>query len=482
MAIYDVTKKIASEKKQTIRAVITSPNPEQEEIIKEGIGVLEQEDGAHTWGISSSPMYARKGKIEFFFDSFALLAIKNSLKQSTLSLFNCNSKTLEPEFTKKSEYNMYSGLCWSPGLRRCWSPTAEAAQSPASGPRSSSRRRRSSSSSSSSRARWRRPRPRHRSGRRRDLAGAVRRGGGARHPPLPTRHGLELRRGRGRPAPGAAARPVRVLQSDDTAPDLSAAATPVQLSSTPEQTPDVDFFLLDGYGRSDQLEQTVGFDNAAFLAALTRRGFEVHDDATAAYPVTFLSLAATLSMDYPAEPGELRITAPSSTRSAGTTRSSTPSTGSATSSPSPPTTRPSTVASRWIFCIEPSAEEIEGVGGEREVAIMGATPLTTLLPALGIHISPLRGYLSPEDVVREVARERSGEPVFAYAHILAPHPPYRYLEGCALREDLTGPEIDYWGEAAGEGGEGYRQAIEWSTAACCARSKRSKLRIRTRSS
>ena len=110
MAIYDVTKKIASEKKQTIRAVITSPNPEQEEIIKEGIGVLEQEDGANTWGISSSPMYARKGTIEFFFDSFALLAIKNSLKQSTLSLFNCNQKTLEPEFTKKSEYNMYSGL------------------------------------------------------------------------------------------------------------------------------------------------------------------------------------------------------------------------------------------------------------------------------------------------------------------------------------------------------------------------------------
>ena len=62
--------------------------------------------------------------------------------------------------------------------------------------------------------------------------------------------------------------------------------------------------------------------------------------------------------------------------------------------------------------------------------------------------------------MREVARERSGEPLFTYAHLLTPHPPYRYLEGCALREDLTGPEIDYWGEADGEGGEQYRQAIE----------------------
>ncbi len=56
--------------------------------------------------------------------------------------------------------------------------------------------------------------------------------------------------------------------------------------------------------------------------------------------------------------------------------------------------------------------------------------------------------------------ERAGEPLFTYAHLLTPHPPYRYLEGCALREDLTDPEIDYWGEAAGEGGAGYSRAVE----------------------
>ena len=112
------------------------------------------------------------------------------------------------------------------------------------------------------------------------------------------------------------------------------------------------------------------------------------------------------------------------------------------------------------LCIEPHAGEVEGVGGEREVAILGATPFATVLPALGIHVSPLRGYLSPEDVVDEVTTARSGKPLFTYAHLLTPHPPYRYLEGCALRDDLTAPEIDYWGDAAGEGGEQYRQAIE----------------------
>ena len=62
--------------------------------------------------------------------------------------------------------------------------------------------------------------------------------------------------------------------------------------------------------------------------------------------------------------------------------------------------------------------------------------------------------------MREVARERSAQPLFSLVHLLTPHPPYRYLEGCALREDLTDPEIDYWGEASGEGGEQYGQAVK----------------------
>ncbi|MDQ3103308.1 MAG: hypothetical protein M3Q53_05670 [Actinomycetota bacterium] len=244
------------------------------------------------------------------------------------------------------------------------------------------------------------------------------------------------------------------------APDLSASADPVQISSPPEQLPDVYFFLLDGYGRADQLERTVGFENAVFLDALGRRGFRIQDQATAAYPTTFLSLGATLSMDYPAEPGELEDHTPYFDAIGGdnevvevfhrlgyqfafaTDYSS------------------FECGEQVDLCIEPPDGEVEGVGGEREVAILGATPLATLLPALGIHFSPLRGYLSPQDVVREVARRRSGEPLLAYAHLLTPHPPYRYLEGCTLREDLDEPGIDDWGEAAGEGGEQYRRAIE----------------------
>ena len=245
-----------------------------------------------------------------------------------------------------------------------------------------------------------------------------------------------------------------------TTPAPDPGGAPVRVSSSAQRSPDVYFFLLDGYGRADQLERTVGFDNAAFLGALARRGFEVHERATAAYPVTFLSLASTLSMDYPAEPGALEDHTPFFD-AVGGENEVVEAFGRLGYEFAFATDYSSfECGPRVDLCIEPSGERVEGVGGEREVAFLGATPLATLLPAFGVHISPLRGYLSPEDVVREVARQRSGEPLFTYAHLLTPHPPYRYLEGCALREDLTGPEIDYWGEADGEGGEQYRRSIE----------------------
>jgi hypothetical protein len=176
--------------------------------------------------------------------------------------------------------------------------------------------------------------------------------------------------------------------------------------------------------------------------------------------VTFLSLASTLSMGYPAEPGELDDYTPYFDAVGGENEVVDAfqrlgyEFAFATDYSSFDCGNP------VDLCIEPDAGRLDGVGGEREVAILGATPLTTLLPALGVRLSPVRGYLSPEDVVREVGRERSARPVFSYAHLLTPHPPYRYLEGCALRGDLTDPEIDYWGEAAGEGGEQYGQAVE----------------------
>jgi hypothetical protein len=226
------------------------------------------------------------------------------------------------------------------------------------------------------------------------------------------------------------------------------------------RSPDVYFFLLDGYGRADQLKATVGYDNSRFLRSLGRRGFAVHDRATAAYPVTFLSLASTLDMGYPALPGDLKDYTPffDAVEGENLTVSTFHELGyhfafgsdySALDCGEP-----------VDLCIEPERTRVEELIGEREHALLRATPLTEILPAVGIHPSPLSGRLSPQEIVEAVAREDSDQPVFAYGHILAPHPPYRYVKGCELKPDIRDPSLIYWGERDGGGGAGYRQAAE----------------------
>ena len=62
--------------------------------------------------------------------------------------------------------------------------------------------------------------------------------------------------------------------------------------------PDIYYVVLDGYGRSDRLREYFGFDNAPFVAALRERGFVVDDRAIANYAHTYLSLASSLNFEY----------------------------------------------------------------------------------------------------------------------------------------------------------------------------------------
>ena len=65
-----------------------------------------------------------------------------------------------------------------------------------------------------------------------------------------------------------------------------------------ENSPDIYYIILDGYARADVLRDMYGFDNSAFVSALTERGFHVADDSRSNYMQTALSLASTLNMEY----------------------------------------------------------------------------------------------------------------------------------------------------------------------------------------
>ncbi len=62
--------------------------------------------------------------------------------------------------------------------------------------------------------------------------------------------------------------------------------------------PDIFFLLLDGYGRADQLERVMGWDNSPFLNSLERSGFLVMDQNKSNYCQTALSLGSMLNLDF----------------------------------------------------------------------------------------------------------------------------------------------------------------------------------------
>jgi hypothetical protein len=69
-------------------------------------------------------------------------------------------------------------------------------------------------------------------------------------------------------------------------------------TSSPTATRNIFYVIVDGYSRADNLEAIYGHDNGPFLEDLQRRGFYVAGRARANYPFTLLSVPSALYMDY----------------------------------------------------------------------------------------------------------------------------------------------------------------------------------------
>jgi hypothetical protein len=62
--------------------------------------------------------------------------------------------------------------------------------------------------------------------------------------------------------------------------------------------PDIYYLIVDGYARSDVLQELYSLDNTSFLEDLEDRGFVVLKRSQSNYPQTYLSLASSLNMSY----------------------------------------------------------------------------------------------------------------------------------------------------------------------------------------
>ena len=192
--------------------------------------------------------------------------------------------------------------------------------------------------------------------------------------------------------------------------------------------PNIYWFLPDEYARADQMAAVVGHDNTSMLDELRDRGFAIGDQTYASYPITALSVASVLAMDYPARSdadlveGPFPHTAAIGGESAVTAELARLGYRTAYAEAGP---------FDWAAC-DPAVVDAcippirSGLAlDELQSTVLDATPLSVL---------DLEGslYTTPTDAVDALLDEVDLDdgPLFFMAHVLSPHHPYRFEAGC----------------------------------------------------
>ncbi len=222
------------------------------------------------------------------------------------------------------------------------------------------------------------------------------------------------------------------------------AGNPAWNGTRDDTRPDIYIVILDKYSRGDHLAANYGLDHRPFEDSLRALGFAVPQEARANYALTKLALTAFLEGRYPTVPGE------GGTRSEYEALSSRiqsaalweelrqrgyrvvffPSTFNATAITAPPALvlrAPRSSASLWAetWIVNSPFAGVSwvrcGFGGCPEEP--SATPY------------PVEDLASVDWKLRMLATlPDSAGPIAAFLHLLVPHEPYLFDDGCAQRD------------------------------------------------
>jgi hypothetical protein len=187
--------------------------------------------------------------------------------------------------------------------------------------------------------------------------------------------------------------------------------------------PDIYYIVLDGYGRDDVLKSVYGFDNKDFLNELEERYFFIARKSRANYAQTLLSLSSTLNMNYldssnnSSDIKNFRINLSSKisdNRVVSTLKE---------------------IGYKFVtFSTGYSGTEVKNSDlyiaprfsfDEFQFMLIGTTPLYKLLEIIP-DMSPT--YLQRQRIQYTIDKipdiELDDSPMFLFAHIVAPHPPF----------------------------------------------------------
>ena len=208
-----------------------------------------------------------------------------------------------------------------------------------------------------------------------------------------------------------------------------------------EKLPDIYYIILDGYARNDILKSVYGYDNNEFLEYLRKKGFYVASKSIANYNQTNFSLGASLNFQYLDEFID-RLDSKSSDR------------------------RPILYINRnnrvvaflkkqgytYVVCTSGGGERMYGAASDIHIVPKMALSYfenslvsTTFIPDF-LSFFGYDQYVFHRRRIRYVFEQlpeitKIDSPVFAFVHIIAPHPPFVFDEnGQAV---LSGKEFSF---------------------------------------
>jgi hypothetical protein len=223
-------------------------------------------------------------------------------------------------------------------------------------------------------------------------------------------------------------------------------ALPMAAAGTNIDRPNVYWLILDGYPRADVLESYFSYSNQPFLTALVERGFVIAESAYANYASTKLSISTTGTMEYYLPVNDPMHPKLWTARLQGF---------------NPVVDRFMARGYRYIH-VEPGGNNGKTRCGGREAQCITSTPsgalglneaevgLLKLTAVFPIVRRLFRGLLTFDFTTLSDVTVRlnvnAEQPLFAFIHILSPHPPPRNHSDCSpVRDvafDLTGAEPD----------------------------------------
>lgn len=222
--------------------------------------------------------------------------------------------------------------------------------------------------------------------------------------------------------------------------------------------PNTVVLVLDGYARSDVLASQYGFDNSAFLDALTERGFRIRGDAIANYSVTHTSIASMVDMGYPFGEG------PRSSESLDRMRRLLSGDGAIMHAFNNAGYETVMFENAWggSFCggvldrchrTGLFSRSLWSLGELSPFAAIQRMIVPHPFTSVGLqHIRELGGILDDD----------AAQPVFALAHVTVPHPPLQLSAACEfiVASDRTGMVLAFPDATEDERAEGRSRYVE----------------------